>query len=61
MINHIKQFQKVKNSFKELEKEYETFIKKTSYENRNLLKDKIKKHRTAITDFTTSINNIFLK
>lgn len=61
MINHINQFQKVKNTFEELEKEYEIFIKKTSYENRSLLKAKIQKHRTAISYFTASIDNIFLK
>ena len=61
MINHINQFKKVKETFEEVEKQYEIFIKKTTYENRNLLKIKIKKHRAIISDFIASINNIFLK
>ncbi len=61
MINHKKQFERVENTFKELQQEYNNFKKKESYENRNKFKQKVEKHRDALTRCMLSINNIFLK
>lgn len=61
MINHIEQYNRVEETFKELQKEYEIFRKNTTYRNRTMLSYKIKEHRQALTNLNTSINNIFLK
>lgn len=61
MINHTKQYEKVENTFKEVQEEYSRFKKNISYENRNNLKRKINKHREALTNLITSVNNIFFK
>lgn len=59
MINHKKQFERVESTFEELQHEYNNFKKQESYENRNKLKQKVKEHRDVITNFMSSINNIF--
>ena len=59
MINHKKQFEIVENTFEELQQEYTNFKKQESYENRNKLKQKVKKHRDAFTNCMMSVNNIF--
>lgn len=59
MINHKKQFERVENTFEELQQEYCNFKKQESYENRNKLKQKVKEHRDALTEFMLNINNIF--
>lgn len=59
MINHKKQFERVESTFEELQQEYNNFKKQESYENRNKLKQKVKEHRDVITNFMSSINNIF--
>lgn len=61
MINHINKYEKVENTFKEVQQEYQVFKKKISYENRNNLKRKIKEHRQALSELVTSVNNIFLR
>lgn len=59
MINHKKQFERVENTFEELQQEYTNFKKQESYENRNKLKQKVKEHRDALTKCMMSVNNIF--
>lgn len=59
MINHKKQFERVESTFEELQQEYCNFKKQESYENRNKLKQKVKEHREALTEFMLNINNIF--
>lgn len=59
MINHKKQFERVESTFEELQEEYSNFKKQELYENRNKLKQKVKKHREALTEFMLNINNIF--
>lgn len=59
MINHKKQFERVESTFEELQQEYSNFKKQELYENRNKLKQKVKKHREALTEFMLNINNIF--
>lgn len=61
MINHKNQYEKVEDTFKEVQQEYQAFKKNVSYENRNNLKRKVNKHRQALTELITSVNNIFLK
>lgn len=61
MINYKEQYNKVENTYKELEKEFKVFKKKISYENRCNLKLKINQHREAINKLVSSIDNIFLK
>lgn len=61
MTNHKDKFNKVKETMNDLEQEYETFSKNVTYNNRNSLKSKLNKHREAVTNFMTSINNIFLR
>ncbi|MCI8618316.1 MAG: hypothetical protein HFJ60_08835 [Clostridia bacterium] len=61
MINHVEQFKRVKETFEDFEKEYKTFKKKISYENRSNLKLKINQHRESLSNLVSSINNIFLR
>ena len=61
MINHTEQYNRVKDTFKELEEEYKAFKKNVSYENRSNLKLKINQHRESLNNLVSSINNIFLK
>lgn len=61
MINHKDKFDKVKETMKDLEEEYEIFRKCVTYSNRCSLKVKVKKHRDAVTQFVASVDNIFLK
>lgn len=61
MINHTEQYNRVEETFKELQKEYEIFRKNPTYRNRIMIKNKIKEHRQSIYGLTSSINNIFLK
>lgn len=61
MINHKKQFEKIEKTFEDMQEEYNKFKKNISFENRNNLKQKVNKHRQALTEFVTTINNIFLK
>lgn len=61
MINHQEQYNRVENTYKELEKEYEIFRKKPTYNNRTQVINKIKEHRESIYDLKVSIKNIYLK
>ena len=61
MINHTKQYERVEDTFKEVQKEYQIFKKNVSYANRNKLKLKIDEHREAINNLVASVNNIFFK
>ena len=61
MINHIEQYKRLENTYKELEREYEIFRKKPTYNNRTIINQKIQEHREAISNLKTSINNIYLK
>lgn len=61
MINHIKQYEKVENTFEEIQEEYNKFKKNISLENRNSFRRKVNIHRKALTRLLTSMNNIFLK
>lgn len=61
MINHTEQYNRVKDTFKELEEEYKAFKKNVSYENRSNLKLKINQHRESLNNLVSSINNIFLR
>lgn len=61
MINHTEQYNRVKDTFKELEEEYKVFKKNVSYENRSNLKLKINQHRESLNNLVSSINNIFLR
>lgn len=61
MINHTDQYNRIENTFREIQKEYEIFRKNPTYRNRLLIQNKIKEHRQSLTNFTTSINNIFMK
>lgn len=61
MINHIEQYKRLENTYKELEREYEIFRKKPTYKNRIIINEKIQEHREAISNLKTSINNIYFK
>lgn len=61
MINHTKQYSRVENTYKELQKEYEIFRKNPTYSNKTQLINKIKEHRESIYNLKASINNIYLK
>ncbi len=61
MINHQKQYNRVENTYKELQIEYEIFRKKPTYKNRTMINQKIQEHREAISSLKASINNIYLK
>jgi len=61
MINHQEQYKRLENTYKELQKEYEVFRKKPTYNNRTMVNQKIQEHRESIYDLKASINNIYLK
>lgn len=61
MINHTKQYNRVESTYKEVQREYEIFRKKPTYNNRTIINQKIQEHREAISNLKASINNIYLK
>lgn len=61
MINHTEQYNRVESTYKEVQREYEIFRKKPTYNNRTIINQKIQEHREAISNLKTSINNIYLK
>lgn len=60
MINHQKQYEYLENTFAEITDSYMKFKSKTTEKNREELNLRIKQHRKILTDFKSSINNVFI-
>ena len=60
MINHQKQYRDLENTFAEITDSYMKFKGKITEKNREDLNLRIKQHRKVLTDFKSSINNVFI-
>lgn len=61
MINHQKQYKDLENTFAEITDSYMKFKGKTTEKNREDLNLRIKQHRKVLTDFKSSVNNVFIR
>lgn len=61
MINHQSQYKDLEDTFAEITDSYMKFKSKTTEKNREELNLRIKQHRKVLTDFKSSINNVFIK
>ena len=61
MINHQKQYKDLENTFAEITDSYIKFKNKNTEKNREELNLRIKQHRKVLTDFKSSISNVFIR
>ena len=61
MINHQSQYKDLENTFAEITDLYMKFKSKTTEKNREELNLRIKQHRKVLTDFKSSVNNVFIR